>query len=179
MEKKYIIKSIQTQKLQLNQIEKIMYYKVSILCLFISVISFTNGFQQFTNFNFDEVLTKIGILFLIIGSISFMFKLNRLKIINVDNPNLDYKNKILSLAEKLNWEIERNDEQIIIFKTIPTRNYDNYINYNKHEGERIYIFLDHNRVLFKSIDNLDNLGFKIHKGDNLENEKVLIQTLKH
>ena len=98
----------------------------------------------------------------------------------VDNPDLDFRSRILSLAEKRNWETEKNDERAMILKTIPVKTYDDYFNnsYNRDAGERIYLFFEQNKIYLKSIDNLDFLGFKIQKGDNLDNEKVLVLTIK-
>lgn len=180
MEKDYIINSLQTQRLQLDLFEKIKYFKVPGLCLFVSLMSITNGFQQFSNVSFDEDLTKISLIFLIISLISFKLKYNRLKMIILDNPDLNFRSRILNLAEKRNWEMEKNEERAMILKTIPVKTYDHYFNssYNKDTGERIFLFFEQNKIYLKSIDNLNFLGFKIHKGNNLENEKILALTIK-
>lgn len=180
MEKDYIINSLQTQRLQLDLFEKIKYFKVPGLCLFASLMSITNGFQQFSTFSFEETLPKISLIFLIIGLVSCKLKSDRLKMIIVENPVLDFRSRILSLAEKRNWETEKNDERAMILKTIPVKTYDDYFynSYNRDSGERIYLFFEQNKIYLKSIDNLDFLGFKIQKGDNLENEKVLALTIK-
>jgi len=101
-----------------------------------------------------------------------------LKMVIVETPLQDFRSRILSLAENRKWKTEKNDELGMIFKTIPIRGYHEYIEHNRHEGERIYVFVEQNRVYLKSIDNLDNIGFKIHKGDNLANEQVLVNTIK-
>lgn len=178
MLKNNIINSVQTEKLQLDSFEKLKYFKVSILCFFVSLMSITNGFQQFSNIKFEEPLTKIGLVFFIIGLVSITLKANRLKMIILENPVLDFRSKMLKFAEERNWKIEKNDERAMIFITIPIKNYDNYLSYNKHEGERIYIFVVQNRVYLKSIDNLEHLGFKIHKGNNLANEKAVMAQIK-
>ncbi|WP_035656453.1 hypothetical protein, partial [Flavobacterium enshiense] len=178
VKKENITTSVNIQKLQLDSFEKINYFKVPALCLFFSVMSITNGFQQFSVINFAEPLPKLSLIFFILGLVSFKLKSDRLKLIIVENPASDFKEKILSLAQQSKWETEKNEEKVMIFKTIPPRDYDDFYNHNKNHGERIYIFAEQNRVYLKSIDNLDSPGFKIQKGDNLSNEKAIVVTIK-
>ena len=97
----------------------------------------------------------------------------------VENPVLDFKSRILKLVANRNWKIELNNDSAMIFMTIPIRGYHEYTSgYNKHEGERIFVFIEYNRIYVKSINNLDNIFFKIDNGENLAHEKVLVQTIK-
>lgn len=177
MEKDYIIKSLETQRLQLDTFEKIIYFKVPFLCLFASLMSITNGFQQFSTISFEETLPKYSLFFLIIGLVSFKLKLNRLKMTILENPVLDFRNRILNLAEKRKWKIEKDDKLAMVFKTIPIRGYDEYLSYNRHSGERIYIFIKQNRIYLKSINNLDHWAIKFDFGENLSNEKALVYAI--
>ncbi len=177
MEKDYIIKSLETQRLQLDTFEKIIYFKVPFLCLFASLMSITNGFQQLSTISFEETLPKYSLVFLIIGLVSFKLKFNRLKMTILENPVLDFRNRILNLAEKRKWKIEKDDKLAMIFKKIPIRGYDEYLSYSKHSGERIYVFINQNRIYLKSIHNLDDWTFKFDFGENLSNEKALVQAI--
>ena len=80
--------------------------------------------------------------------------------------------------KKENGKTELNSEKTIIFITVPVKGYDDYSDYNKHAGERIYIFFDHKKVLLRSIDNFDSFSFKIQNGENSANEKTIINAIK-
>ena len=178
MEKNKITEAIRKEKLQLELFEKLIYLKVPALCFFISVICLTKGFQDFTFLDYNETSSKIGFLFIGLGTILSILKIIRLKLISVDNANLNVKENILNAAEKRKWKTELNSETAIIFITVPIKGYDDYIDYNKHAGERIYIFFDHKKVLLRSIDNFDSFSFKIQKGENSANEKTIINAIK-
>jgi hypothetical protein len=174
-----IEQSIRPQRLQLNAFESFIYFKVPILCFFASAMSITNGFQQFPKLNFNEMLPKVAIILLLIGLISYKLKFNRLNMKVVENPALNFKDRILSLAANRNWKTELNNDRAMIFKTIPVRGYHEYTaRHNKHEGERIFVFIEHNKIYVKSINNLDNIFFKIDNGENLAHEKVISQIIK-
>jgi hypothetical protein len=178
VKKDSIIDSIRTQRLQLNAFESFIYFKVPVLCFFASAMSITDGFQQFPKLNFDDMLPKIGIILLLIGLISYKLKFDRLKMKVVENPVLSFKDRILSLAANRNWKIELNDDRAMIFKTIPVRGYHEYTDrHNRHEGERIFVFIEQDKIYLKSINNLDNILFKIDNGENLAHERVLVKTI--
>lgn len=177
MEENMIVDSIRKGKLQLEFFEIFKYLKVSALCFFIGAICLTKGFQDFT-LNYYEITSKIAFLFFGLGTISLVLKLNRLKLISVENSNLKAKENILNVAEKRKWKTELNSEKALILKTVPIKGYDDYIVYNKHEGEKIYIFFDQKKVFFRSIDNLDNFSFKIQNGENSANEKTIFNAIK-
>lgn len=177
MEENIIVDSIRKGKLQLDLFEKFKYLKVPALCCFIGATCLTKGFQDFTFLDYYEVSSKIGFVFFGLGAISLVFKLNRLKLISVENLNLKAKEYILNVAEKRKWKTELNSEKLIIFKTVPIKGYDDYIVNNKHEGEKIYIFFDQKKIFLRSIDNLDNFSFKIQNGENSSNEKTLVNVI--
>ena len=177
MEENMIVDSIKKRKLQLDLFEKFKYFKVPALCCLIGATCLTKGFQDFTFLDYYEVSSKIGFLFFGLGAISLVFKLNRLKLISVENLNLKAKECILYVAEKRKWKTELNSEKLIIFKTVPIKGYDDYIVNNKHEGEKIYVFFDQKKIFLRSIDNLDNFSFKIQNGENSSNEKTLVNVI--
>ena len=172
-----IVDSIRKEKLQLKLFEKFKYLKVPAVCFFIGVMCLTKGFQDFT-LNYYEVTSKIAFLFCGLGTISLVLKLNRLKLISIENSNLKAKENILNIAEKRKWKTELNNEKAIILVTVPIKGYDDYIVYNKHGGEKIYIFFDQKKVFLRSIDNLDSFSFKIQNGENSANEKTIINAIK-
>ena len=177
MNENRIINSIRKGKLQLPLFEKIIYFKVPALCFFISVICISTSFEKLTlNYSADNL--KIAFVLFGLGIISSVLKLNRLKLIPLENLNLRAKENILNVAEKRKWKIELNNEKAIILITIPIKGYDDYIVHNKNEGEKIYIFFDHKKILLRSLDNLDNLGFKIQNGENSANEKTISYAIK-
>jgi hypothetical protein len=91
---------------------------------FISAMCLTQGFQDFTFLNYYEASSKIGFLFLGLGTISLILKIIRLKLISVDNSNLNVKENILNVAEKRKWKTELNSEKAIILITVPIKGYD-------------------------------------------------------
>ena len=178
MEENLIIDSIRKEKLQLELFEKFKYFKVSLLCIFISFISLTQGFQNFSDFTFSDVTSKVGCIFLILGIISLIIKTFRLKLISVVHSIPNVKESVINLAKERNWVTEFKNDKVIILKTIPIRNYSDYLIYNRNEGEKIYIFLNQKKVLLRSIDNLDNFALKIQNGENSANESAIINKLK-
>ena len=122
--------------------------------------------------------TKLGFVFIILGSISFVNKLVRLKLVSVEFSVTNVTENIMKLASERNWETEQKNEKVIILKTVPIKNYDNYIVYNRNEGEKIYVFFNGKKVLLKSIDNLENSAFKIQNGENSANENAVINRIK-
>jgi len=177
MEKESIANSIIKEKLQLNLFETIKYYKFAAMCIFVCILLLTNGFRNFSEFKFHEIFSKLGFLFMGLGIISFTLKLSRLKLILVEHPILKVKEEILNLAEKRNWKIELDSEKAIILKTVPIRGYDEYLVYDKHGGEKIYIFFNQGKVFVKSIDNLESTSFKIQNGENGANERAIVNTI--
>jgi hypothetical protein len=178
MEENRILDSIRKEKLQLDYFEKFIYFKVSLLCFFISIISFIQGFQSFSNFKSNEVTTKVGLIFLVLSMVSFVVKLLRLKLIRVEFTIPNATESILNLAKERNWEIELKKEKLIILNRIPIKGYDDYITYNRNEGEKIYVFFNGKQVLLRSIDNIDNFAFKIQNGENSANEKAILNRIK-
>ena len=178
MEENRILDSIRKEKLQLGYFEKFIYFKVSLLCFFISIISFTQGFQSFSNFKSNEVTTKVGLTFLVLSMVSFVVKLLRLKLIRVEFTIPNATESILNLAKERNWEIELKNEKLIILNRIPIKGYNDYITYNRNEGEKIYVFFNGKQVLLRSIDNIDNFAFKIQNGENSANEKAILNRIK-
>jgi hypothetical protein len=178
MEENLILDSIKKEELQLEFFEKLIYFKVPLVCVFSSLISFTQGFQNLSDFKFIEVTSKFGLVFLILGIISFIIKLNRLKLISVDFLVQNATESILKLAGERNWEIELKNEKAIILKTVPIKNYDNYLVYNRNSGEKIYVFFNGKKILLRSIDNLDSFAFKIQNGENSANENAIINRIK-
>ena len=178
MEENLIQDSIRKEELQLEFFEKFKYFKVPFLCVFVSVISFTQGFQNFSNFSYTEMSTKLGFVFIILGSISYVNKLVRLKLVAVEFSVPNVTESIMKLASERNWETEQKNEKVIILKTMPIKNYDNYIVYNRNEGEKIYVFFNGKKVLLKSIDNLENSAIKIQNGENSANENAVINRIK-
>ena len=178
MEKKSVENSVKASRLYLEPFEKFKYFKIPVVCLFASIMAFTNGFQEFHAFGLDDTLSKVGLILLVISLISFKLKYNRLELIVVDMPVKDFRHQILTIAVERKWKIELNDNHAMIFKTIPIRGYHEYDYHNKNEGERIYILIDYNKIYVKSIDNLDNHVIKIGKGENSAHEKVIINTIK-
>ena len=178
MEENRILDSIRKEKLQLGYFEKFIYFKVSLLCFFISIISFTQGFQSLSNFKSNEVTTKVGLTFLVLSMVSFVVKLLRLKLIRVEFTIPNATESILNLAKERNWEIELKNEKLIILNRIPIKGYNDYITYNRNEGEKIYVFFNGKQVLLRSIDNIDNFAFKIQNGENSANEKAILNRIK-
>jgi hypothetical protein len=174
MEENLIRDSIRKEELQLEFFEKLKYFRVPLLCFFVSLISFYQGFQNFSSFKFSFV----GFVFVILGIISFTTKLFRLKLISVENSASNVEENIMKLALERNWETELKNEKVIILKTVPIKGYDDYIVYNRNEGEKIYIFFKGEKILLRSIDNLDNFAFKIQNGENLANENAVINRIK-
>ncbi len=177
MEENLIQDSIRKEELQLEFIEKFKYFKVPFLCVFVSLISFTQGFQNISSIRITEMTTKLGFLFIILGSISYVNKLVRLKLVSVEFSVPNVTESIMKLASERDWKTELKNEKIIILKTVPIRNYNNYIVYNRNEGEKIYIFFNGKKVLLRSIDNLENNAFKIQNGENSANENAVINRL--
>ena len=178
MKKDSIINSIRTQRLQLDVFESFIYFKVPVLCFLASAMSITNGFQEFPKLG-NDMLSKVGIILLLIGLINYKLKFDLLKLKVVENPLTNFKERILNLAAHRNWKIELNNYRAIIFKTTPVRGYHEYTErYNKHEGERIFVFIEQNKIYLKSINNLDNILFTIDNGENREHESALVQTIK-
>ncbi|MDI9256870.1 hypothetical protein [Flavobacterium sedimenticola] len=178
MEENLIRDSIRKEELQLEFFEKVKYFKVPLLCVFVSLVSFTQGFQNFSNFSLSEITTKIGFVFVILGIISFVIKLYRLKLISVEFSVPNVAESVMKLAVERNWETELRNEKVIILKTVPIKGYDDYIVYNRNEGEKIYVFFNGKKILLRSIDNLDNFAFKIQNGENSANEKAVINRIK-
>lgn len=178
MENNLIANSIVKEELQLDSFEKFKYFKVSILCFIISSISFTEGFHNFITLDFNEISAKVGVFFLILGIILFLAKLKRLKLIVVEDSITNSREELLFLSEERKWEIELNSEKALIFRTIPIRGFHEYFDYhNKHEGERIYIFFSHRKILIKSIHNLDNFSIKIENGQNGAIERAIVSRI--
>jgi hypothetical protein len=180
MQKDLIHSSITKVELQLELIESILYFRFPILCVLITVLCFTTGFQsfEFSNLAFSDPMTKAGSFFLGLGAVSYIIKLKRLKLLYINVAFSDVKEKIFELAEQRNWITEQQEEKLIIFKTVPRQTYDDYPHHDKTKGELIYIFSTPNKILIKSIDNLQNFGVKIQNGENRANEKAIITAVE-
>ena len=178
MEENRILDSIKKEELQLDFFEKFKYFKVPLLFILIGLISLTQGFRNFSDFKFSEITSKVGFVFLTLAIISFVVKLFRLKLIALEIATPNLTENILNLAKERNWETELRNEKAIILKTIPIKGYDDYVVYNRNEGEKIYVFFNEKKILFRSIDNLDNFAFKIQNGENSANEKAILNRIK-
>jgi|GEM_PF-6700765 len=180
MDKNAIIHTIQSQTLQLDRWDKVKYFKVPAICIFAGLMSISNGFQTFDEVDFSEVSTKCGLIFIAAGITSYILKSNRLRMKVVPKPDEGSIKNLLAHASKMKWVTELKTDQALIFKTVPIRGYHEATDlyHNKDTGQRIYIFYDRNKAYVKSIDNLDNPAFKIHRGENLENERFVVKMLE-
>ena len=178
MENKLIATSILKEELQLDSFEKFKYFKVSILCFLASIISFTEGFHNFTKLDFKETSAKVGGFFLILAIILFVEKLKSLKLIMVENFITNAREELLLLAEERKWKTELNSEKALIFKTIPIRGYHEYFEYHsRDEGEKIYVFFSQRKILIRCIYNLDDVSIRIQNGENGSIERAIVNRI--
>ncbi len=178
MTRNQIEASILERRLQLEPFEKIKYFKLPFLCWLGFLMSVTDGFQEFSGIDFSDTSFRIGIALLAIGTLSYKLKSDRLNMIVVEKPTEDFENKLRIYARDMKWIVELDANGAFIFRSVPTKGYLHGHQDNEQAGERIYVFQKRGTVYIKSIDNLDNLAFKIHKGHNLSNERALVAIIK-
>jgi hypothetical protein len=178
MENKAIEESIRREELHLEFFEKIKYFRVPVICLLIAIVCLTNGFSNFRAIYLVTVPQKVGIIFLIFSIGSFILKLRRLKLISVNVVITEPQEKILSFANKRKMVITQVHQHAIILKTMPPPTSSDRFLYDQTPGEIIYIFFTANKILFRSIDNLENTLLNIQNGGNQANEKALKILLK-
>ena len=173
-----LLKSIETEKIQLNLIETLAYYRLSVVLLIIPIFSFTNGLTDFSFHNLDFFNISIGILFLALSCISFIYQRTRLKLIIVETnqKNSVLIERIIETAQKHNWEFE-SGKNILLIKTTRSSSSVRYF-MSKSGGETIYVFFKPKKILLRSLfDPKKSSGFVISSGENNSNEKSIINAI--
>ncbi|MBS7787659.1 hypothetical protein KIH23_10150 [Flavobacterium sp. CYK-55] len=175
-----ILKSISNEKIHLSLFQSIEHYRVSILLFIVFAISFTNGLKTFTFSELESTNVIICIIFAFLSLISFLYQKSRLKLISIrtEQNDLTVFEKITELAKQKDWKIELVEKNAMVINTNrPFSSGKVFI--SKSGGEKIFVFLKLNKILYRSIFDLKKGNvFVISSGENNENEKRILEIIK-
>ena len=182
MESEIIRNSIEKEEIQLNILEKLIHYRLSILTFIIATFCCLSSYNNLMNFksNLLEANFKIGLFLLVICLISFAFqkKKLKLKLWKLSDNKINVFENVIEIAKMKNWEIEFKNEKALILKTYRPFSSSRYF-ISKSFGEKIFIFKKHNNILFKSIYDLNrSSSFVVSNGENNENEMYIMNIIK-
>ncbi|AOW10532.1 hypothetical protein [Flavobacterium gilvum] len=172
-----IQKSIQRQEIQLDFIEKILHYRLSIILFVIAMFSLLICNESALNFEIDfgNTTFKIGTTLLLLSMISFLYQKSNLKLKSVTVKDTKEKvfEKIFEIAENNDWKIESQSDNSIIFKTKRPFSPSRYF-ISKSYGEKIFIFFKPTEILLRSIYDFDiSYSFVVSRGENTNNENYI------
>ena len=168
--------------------EKFRYYRLSIICLIVTIFCLTNGFTKlpFENFNLTEnTVEKIGIFSFLFSLITFIYFYINLK---VERIRFLYNKKefinILEQTLELNpgWKISEKSDNYLIIETkenAETLGTSRNTIISPNMGNRIYVGLENKEFFVKSLFNLSNEHFLVlNNGESKRNEKLIINLIK-
>jgi hypothetical protein len=172
-----IQKSILKQEIQLDFIEKILHYRLSIILFVIAIFSLLIYNESALNLeiDFENTTFKIATTFLLLSMISFLYQKSNLKLKSIIVKDTKEKvfERIFEIAKNKNWEIDFQSNNSIILKTKRPFSPARYF-ISKSYGEKIFIFFKPTEILLRSIHNFDkSYSFVVSSGENIENENYI------
>jgi hypothetical protein len=172
-----IQKSILKEEIQLDFIEKILYYKLSIILFVIAMFSLLIYNESTLNFeiDFENTTFKIGTTLLVLSLISFLYQKSNLKLKSIIVKDAKEKifERIFEIAKNNDWKIDCQSHNTIIFKTKRPFSPSRYF-ISKSYGEKIFVFFKPSEILLRSIYDFDlSYSFVVSSGENIENENYI------
>ena len=168
-------------KINLNFKEKLKYYKITLIFIFIGLWCLTSEIE---NFNFEiyeiDTLGKIGIAFITVGILNLIYLQKNLYYLKSQFKikKDEFKNRLLKIAEENKWEIIEINSNYYILKTNRYEKFERNDFLKKNYSERIYIKIDKKKIYFKSVNDFDSdIAIRISNGENQLNEKLIRKIL--
>ena len=162
-------------KINLDFKEKLKYYKVTLILIFIGVWCLTS---EIDNFKIREIdtLGKIGLAVITIGMLNLIYLHRNLYFLKTQFKieKDEFKNRLSKIALENEWEINEINSNNYILKSNRYDKYERNDFLKKNYCERIYIKIDNPLIYFKSISDFDSdIAIRISNGENKSNEKLI------
>ncbi|MCK0157910.1 hypothetical protein MWU65_12005 [Cellulophaga sp. F20128] len=164
-------------KINLDFKEKLKYYKITLIFIFIGVCCLTSEIENF-NFEIREIgtLGKIGIAVITIGMLNLIYLHRNLYYLKSQFKieKTEFKNRLLKTAEENEWEINEINSYYYILKTNRYDKFERNDFLKKNYCEKIYVKIDNPLIYYKSVNDFDSdLAIRISSGENKLNEKLI------
>lgn len=167
--------SIQTGELKLSNWDKFSHYFIVVFIFLIptyNLILHIKDYFQGTSRPMKEGEIWFIIVASILGILFYRLQKKRLafKSIETNLKRDELDNIIINVANKLEWQLYINNNNVIIAKTFPSLLSGSW-------GEQITIIFDKNRLLINSICDPDKKSSVVSMGRNKKNINTLVEEI--